>query len=467
MKTMKKILVTAILLGTTSFYAQVGIGTTNPEGAFDVVSTNSGIVVPRVANTAAITTPINGMIIFDLSFNCLKGYNNGFWTDCGFTVPYAVIEAILVQVGNEADAPNTVPSVVTVAQLASLPGVTVVVPSNETAYQAYIDANPALFSVPATVAEINAMITAVNAAVNAATSNGTALVSSYSCNTASAGTMTVGTTVSVVTQTITATVTTVGTYSISTTANGVTFAATGTFAGTGAQNIVLTATGTPVAAGTNAFALNTTPGCSFNRTTIVVPTFASTTGKIWMDRNLGATQVATSATDHLAYGDLYQWGRKSDGHEKITWSNSTTGNPVNGTTSVNADIPANNLFITEGGSPFDWRVNQDNNLWNGVAAVNNPCPAGFRVPTNAELTAEVTAYSITNSATAFSSPLKFTVPGLRPGSTGALNLVGSFGDYWSSSVSGPFATGRYFYSGGTALDYNGRAYGVSVRCIKD
>ena len=99
-------------------------------------------------------------------------------------------------------------------------------------------------------------------------SNGTAVVSAYTCSTASVGAMTSGSTVSGVTQTITATVTTVGTYAISTTANGVTFAASGTFAGTGAQNIVLTATGTPTAAGTNSFTLDTTPNCSFSRTTV-------------------------------------------------------------------------------------------------------------------------------------------------------------------------------------------------------
>ena len=32
------------------------------------------------------------------------------------------------------------------------------------------------------------------------------------------------------------------------------------------------------------------------------------TGRTWIDRNLGASQVATSPTDTAAYGDLYQWG---------------------------------------------------------------------------------------------------------------------------------------------------------------
>lgn len=42
----------------------------------------------------------------------------------------------------------------------------------------------------------------------------------------------------------------------------------------------------------------------------------SLTGKIWMDRNLDATQEATSSRDVASYGYLYQWGRLSDGHQK-------------------------------------------------------------------------------------------------------------------------------------------------------
>jgi hypothetical protein len=98
------------------------------------------------------------------------------------------------------------------------------------------------------------------------TTNGTAVVSGYTCSTASVGTLTAGVAVSGVSQTITATVTTVGTYTFSMTANGVTFAASGTFTGTGAQAVVLTATGTPLASGSSAFTLNTSTNCSFNRT---------------------------------------------------------------------------------------------------------------------------------------------------------------------------------------------------------
>ena len=289
--------------------------------------------------------------------------------------------------------------------------------------------------------------------------NGTGVVSAYACNTASAGTMTAGTMVSGVTQTITATVTTAGTYSISTTENGVTFAATGTFAGTGAQTIVLNATDTPTAVGTNAFALNTTPGCSFNRTTAAAtPSVTSSTGKTWMDRNLGATQVATSSTDVASYGDLYQWGRNKDGHQ-IRTSSQTAGPVAAGTEGVN--------FITSSISPYDWLTVQDNNRWQTVGEANNPCPSGYRLPTETELNNERTAFSTNNAAGAYASALKLPVAGLRNYSFGTLFYVGSNGYYWSSTVSGTSARYLNLYSSNANMSSNGRAYGFSVRCIKD
>jgi len=39
------------------------------------------------------------------------------------------------------------------------------------------------------------------------------------------------------------------------------------------------------------------------------------TGRVWLDRNLGAQRVCTSATDELCFGDLYQFGRGYDGHQ--------------------------------------------------------------------------------------------------------------------------------------------------------
>jgi uncharacterized protein (TIGR02145 family) len=184
-----------------------------------------------------------------------------------------------------------------------------------------------------------------------------------------------------------------------------------------------------------------------------------TTGEIWMDRNLGASQVATSSTDAAAYGDLYQWGRAADGHESRT----------SGTTSTLAtsDTPGHGNFITNGSSPYDWRNPQNDNLWQGVSGTNNPCPSGYRLPTEAEWEAERTSWSSNNEAGAFASPLKLPLAGFRNYSNGTLNAVGSYGYYWSSTVSGTNARNLYFYSSYALMYSYYRAYGFSVRCLKD
>jgi uncharacterized protein (TIGR02145 family) len=189
-----------------------------------------------------------------------------------------------------------------------------------------------------------------------------------------------------------------------------------------------------------------------------------TTGEIWMDRNLGASQVATSSTDANAYGDLYQWGRAADGHEDRASSTTST----NATTAVPNDGNAwDGLFITEGSSPYDWLTPQDDNLWQGVSGTNNPCPSGYRLPTEAEWDAERQSWSSNNAAGAFASPLKLPVAGYRDHSNGSLNYVGSDGRYWSSSVSGTYASNLLFYSSDADMYVNYRADGYSVRCLKD
>jgi uncharacterized protein (TIGR02145 family) len=60
-----------------------------------------------------------------------------------------------------------------------------------------------------------------------------------------------------------------------------------------------------------------------------------------------------------------------------------------------------------------------------------------------------------------------TVSGNRNNSNGALNNVGSNGNYWSSTVSGTNATNRNFNATGTNANNNNRANGLTVRCLKD
>ena len=187
------------------------------------------------------------------------------------------------------------------------------------------------------------------------------------------------------------------------------------------------------------------------------------TGKTWMDRNIGASQVATSSTDELAYGDLYQWGRRADGHQCRNSPNTATLSSV--------DQPAHGDFIISTNSVSDWRSPGNPNLWQGVNGVNNPCPSGgYRIPTDAELNAERLSWSPINIQGAFASPLKLPLAGVRDMWSGLLVGVGTGGFYWSSTVgfNGSTTSSRSLYfESSTGTVNSGRIAGCSVRCIKD
>lgn len=156
------------------------------------------------------------------------------------------------------------------------------------------------------------------------------------------------------------------------------------------------------------------------------------TNRRWLDRNLGAPNAANAYNDFANYGDAFQWGRGADGHQltnRTATSAGTTG--VNGTESALAtsDAPGHNKFILTSSSPFDWRNPKNDNLWQGINGVNNPCPTGFRVPTIEEWTAE----NLGMAAAAYTQ-LKLTLGGHRLG-TGAHSNTTAFGYYWSSSIS--------------------------------
>lgn len=183
------------------------------------------------------------------------------------------------------------------------------------------------------------------------------------------------------------------------------------------------------------------------------------TGQTWMDRNLGASQVATSSTDDQAYGDLYQWGRGTDGHEK---RNSETT-----TILCNSDTPGHGNFITVSSFPYDWRSPQNAYLWMGASAANNPCPSGYRLPSSSEWHAERQSWSSNNADGAFNSPLKLPLAGYRNRSSGSLFFDGFGGYYWSASPGDTFAMILLFDSDVAGVGSYDRAYGCSVRCIKD
>jgi uncharacterized protein (TIGR02145 family) len=252
----------------------------------------------------------------------------------------------------------------------------------------------------------------------------------------------------------------------------------GTFA-SGSGSLTYTITGTPNTAGMAIFSLNIGGqycNLSINVLTASSPAYPSNsvfcangptsvievtnpiTGKIWMDRNLGATQAAVNSNDTNSYGDLYQWGRRSDGHQCRTSRNTSMLSST--------DQPANGNFITSPNSTADWRSPQNVNLWQGVNGVNNPCPASYRLPTIVELIGEQSSWSSNSTQGAFASPLKLPLTGSRNPLYGSLDYLIGDGAYWSSSVES--TKSRYLYISNNATiisDY--RAYGAAIRCIKD
>lgn len=197
--------------------------------------------------------------------------------------------------------------------------------------------------------------------------------------------------------------------------------------------------------------------CDPANITAIVDVTNPATGKTWMDRNLGASQVATSSSDALAFGDLYQWGRRADGHQCRTSPTIATLSSV--------DQPAHGSFIYNTVSPYDWLSPQNTNLWQGVNGVNNPCPSGYRIPTQTELDNERMSWSSQNYTGAFASPLKWTTAGHREHNNAAITGSG-VGYYWGSTIDGVKSYHSYNSTFVGVYSYN-RARGGSVRCIKE
>jgi hypothetical protein len=255
--------------------------------------------------------------------------------------------------------------------------------------------------------------------------------------------------------------------------------ASGNFAN-GIGSLTYTITGTPSGIGTVSFVLNIGGQiCTLNLIsqslvsqyptgsvfcasgpTAIIDVTNPTTGKTWMDRNLGASKIADSLTDVNAYGDLYQWGRRSDGHQCRTSATTTVLSSSN--------QPSHGNFILVNTNPFDWRNPQNINLWQGVNGINNPCPIGYRLPTETEWDTERLSWNTSSPTGAFSSFLLLTVGGARLNNNGAIGGLNSSGFYWSSTTA--LISSWELSVTPTAQTQNNlttRSYGMTVRCIKN
>ena len=201
-------------------------------------------------------------------------------------------------------------------------------------------------------------------------------------------------------------------------------------------------------------------------------TVRGTDGNIWLQQNLGSTQVAGTMADEEAYGDLFQWGRWADGHQKRTSLTTATTPAPNNPTGLGA---GSDLYIT--GTPAWWATNALTDTWTAATPETvtdtdgcDPCRAlgqGWQLPTEANWEALVTAEGIANPATAFASTLKLPASGYRSNTSGALTYTGTRGYYWSATTSTTGA--KYLYVGTTIGNPSAgapRGQGAAIRCVK-
>ena len=409
---MKKIITALAIFASTFAFSQVGIGTTSPHSSsiLDLTASDKALLLPRVANSNNIATPVNGMMIYAVNPKCFKAYQDGAWLDLTTC--------------------TAIPSAMTFGAI-TYQGVSVI---NTTGigYNGETVPSASTITVQVTVSE----------------------PTSYNFSATHAGT-------------------------------GLVYSASGSFAAAGTYPVILQNNGVAIPWGT--FGVLTMPLTGASNSINLVPRIdiksipASATAVVdvtygtqtWMDRNLGARRVATALNDVLSYGNHYQWGRPADGHEISVWNGATTtsGRGFADATALEAlsatTTPGHPNFILTNAGTFDWLATQaDPDRW--ATANQGPCPAGYHVPTNNEWNTADTFGAWNNNTDTFNSSLKLPSAGHRSRINGVLILQGTVGYYWSSTVGGTNA--RYLYFNSTAANagnFYHRAFGFSVRCLKD
>ena len=206
-------------------------------------------------------------------------------------------------------------------------------------------------------------------------------------------------------------------------------------------------------------------------------------GVIWAPVNCGY-EPATADYKGYPYGKLYQWGRKyGQGYNSNDASYPSGDNMIEGPVmpSWGSSETYKDAFFY---GPSDWCNQQIDDLWmdgEGKKTKKDPCPIGWRVPTNDELRTLSKNYSWSTKDNQSGSyfvgeytyieglpQVFFPAAGLRGYGDGDASGRGNYGYYWSSSPNGDRAYGLTFLSSYTNMrsDYC-RAYGYSVRCVQD
>ncbi|MFO7829777.1 MAG: FISUMP domain-containing protein [Bacteroidales bacterium] len=185
-------------------------------------------------------------------------------------------------------------------------------------------------------------------------------------------------------------------------------------------------------------------------------------GRVWMDRNLGASRIANSYNDTASFGDFFQWGREADGHQIKTSDTIST-------LALSGQQPKHDKFIITK-NYYDW--NSDEN-WTtrwltkfGKKTYADPCPSGWRVPTKEEWQSAINSGQWNNYKDGFNSPLKLPAAGYRS-HFGDFYYLYDFSLYWSSGHLGSSASILFLDDNYANTNLTGRVNGLCIRCIME
>jgi uncharacterized protein (TIGR02145 family) len=245
------------------------------------------------------------------------------------------------------------------------------------------------------------------------------------------------------------------------------------------------------------------------------------TSNLYYNGALGHTPATAAEGDSAVFGNLWQWGRISDGHQLRTSENSLANGPAPGTYTAfdnawasggSEQIRSDSVryygrYVTVTTTPWDWNRNPSGRnvfLWRTYRnTTNDPCTqiagANWRMPTQTEwgdiysggqlggapgnARANVWTWKAPGTTTdgAFGTAGGFQIKpdgvtttlflpaaGDRNYRTGPLGHAGSHGYYWSATTYGNFSHYLHMDQANVLPSaFHFRAYGFSVRCVAD
>ena len=207
-------------------------------------------------------------------------------------------------------------------------------------------------------------------------------------------------------------------------------------------------------------------------------------GDVVMDRNLGA--VSASPVSHESYGLLYQWGRKDPflgscvrddnvmAASTVRWPSPEKSDKYVGTIEYTVRNPL--TFVLYNQHNYDWQYVQDDSRWGRNKTVYDPCPAGWKVPSDGfNDCVKYFEHPFVGVGIDFRGKFSkddsvwFPAAGYRYYYDANLYSAGLYGSYWLADVKGYHAGYMFFYfsSGVYPKRDCPRANAFSVRCIEE